>query len=180
MTNKKVKAMLKVKLSPPILVNRKYIVFIDQETKRSFKNKRLAADYITKVEVEMNEALLFVNEFYSTIGAFYRTYFLADRDFHFKYDVENYFEHINDRLRYISIHTQSENFNTIILQALNICFESLMQICEMINKKSRSRYDMLTRRRIQLYRKLICLYKESFDSFKLQSIYEIKLKAKTA
>jgi hypothetical protein len=167
-------------LSPPVLVNRRYRVFIDSETKKSFRSKREAADYITKVETELNEALLFINEYFCTITNFYRTYFLADRDYKFKYEVENLFELISERLNYIGGHTGSENFNTIISQALNICFESLTQICELINRKSRSRYDMLTRRRIQLYKKLISLYRQSFETFKLESIYNDNLKVKIA
>lgn len=174
------KEMLKIKLSPPVLINRKYCVFIDSATKKRFGSKREAADYITKVENELNEALLFCNEFFCTLSSFYRTYFLADRDFRFKYEVENNFELINDRLTYISNHTGSENFNSIISQAINVCFESLIIICELITAKSRSRYDMLTRRRIRLYMKLTIQYRNSFETFKLQSVYNNNLKVKTA
>lgn len=172
--------MLKIKLSPPTLVKRKYIVFIDSDTKKSFSSKRAATDYITKIEGELNEALLFVNELFGILTVFYRTYFIGDRDYHFKYDVEILFKLINDRLNYIGGHAGSENFNTIISQALNICFESLEQACGLIDTKSRSRYDMLTRRRIQLYKRIIIQYRESFELFKRESIYSDNLKVKTA
>jgi len=172
--------MLKIRLTPAYRIKKKYLVFIDSETKKSFSNKRQANEYITKVETEINEALLFVNEYFGIISTFYRTYFLADRDYNFKYNVENNIEFITERLNYIAVHTISENFNTIIFQAINNCFDSLVEICETINKKSRSRYDMLTRRRIKLYKKIITLYKESFETFKLQSIYNNNLKVKTA
>ena len=168
--------MLKIKLSPPNLVNRKYIVFIDAETKQAFTNKRKANEFITKVEGELNEALLFVNEAYCNLTAFYRNYFLADRDYRFKYEVENCFDLINNRLNYISFHSSSENYNTMISQAINTCFDSLITACELINEKSQHRYDMLTRRRIELHKKIIIQYKESFDDFKTQSIYADKLK----
>ena len=172
--------MLKIKLSPPTLVKRKYIVFIDSDTKKSFSSKRAATDYITKIEGELNEALLFINEFFNIISAFYRTYFIADRDYHFKYDTEILFKLINDRLNYIGGHAGSENFNTIISQALNICFESLEHACGLIDTKSRSRYDMLTRRRVQLYKRIIVQYRESFEHFKRESIYSDNLKVKSA
>ena len=171
--------MLKIKLSPPSYLNKKYTVFLDRDLKKSFKSRREATDYITKVENELNEALLFINEYFNIIHSFYRTYFLADRDHRFKYEVENCFEFINGRLGYISGHTDSENYNTFILQALTNSFESLMLACELIDKKSRSRYDMLTRRRIRLYRKLAGLYKESFEIFKMEIGFSTVLKLKT-
>jgi hypothetical protein len=172
--------MLKIKLSPPHLVNRKYIVFIDAETKQAFTNKRQANEFITRVENELNEALLFINEWYCNLTAFYRTYFLADRDYHFKYEVDNCFDLINNRLNYISSHSRSENYNTMISQAINLCFDSLVTVCELVNEKSRHRYDMLTHRRIELHKKIITQYKESFEDFKIQSIYVDKLKSITA
>ncbi|HPR74505.1 MAG TPA: hypothetical protein PLX41_12690, partial [Bacteroidales bacterium] len=70
--------MLKIKLTPPTYLNRKYIVFLDRDFKKSFRSKREATDYITQVENELNEKLLFINEYYNIIHSFYRTYFLAD------------------------------------------------------------------------------------------------------
>lgn len=172
--------MLKIRLSPPTIFKKKYVVFLDFETKRSFGSKREANDYITKVENELNEALLFLNEYYGIISNFYRTYFLADRDYRFKSQVENSLDLVNERLRYISLHTASTNFNTMVLQAINTGFESLSLACSFIDTKSRSRYDMLTRRRIVLFKKLIRLYQESFETFKIGSIYQVKLKVKTA
>jgi hypothetical protein len=172
--------MLKIKLTQPHLVNRKYIVFIDSETKQSFSNKRQALDYITKIEKELNEALLFINEEYCFLTVFYRNYFIADRDYKFKYQVENDFDLINNRLSFIASRTESENFNSIISQALNICFDSLIEACNSIDVKSRSRYDMLTRRRIELHKKVILQYREGFEAFKLESIYTDHLKSKTA
>jgi len=64
----------------------------------------------------------------------------------------------------------------MISQAINTCFDSLITACELINEKSQHRYDMLTRRRIELHKKIIIQYKESFDDFKTQSIYADKLK----
>lgn len=171
--------MLKIKLSPPSVVNKKYVVFIDRETKQTFTNRRSALDYITKIENELNEALLFINENYSNISNFYRTYFLADRDYKFKYEVEDAFGLINNRLSYIAIHSESENYNSIISNAINICFENLIVAGDLIDLKARHRYDMLTKRRIELYRKIIIQYQESYEQFKAESIYEDKLKLKT-
>lgn len=172
--------MLKIRLSPPIYSNRKYTVFLDREIKSNFKSKREATDYITQVENELNEALLFVNEYFNIVHTFYRTYFLADRDYKFKYAVDNNFEFINDRLNYISGRTMSENYNTMIIRALSNSFETLILVCELIEKKSRSRYDMLTRRRITLYKKLATLYQASFETFKVEMLFKTDLKVKTA
>jgi hypothetical protein len=172
--------ILKIKLSPPHLVSRKYVVFIDREVRQSFSSKRKACDYINKIENELNEALLFINEYFCTLTTFYRNYFLADRDYRFKYEVEACFHLIDNRLNYIATHTGSENFNPIISQALNICFDSLAEACGLIDTKARARYDMLTRRRIELHNKIIIQYKGSFENFKMQSIYLDKLKSRTA
>jgi|WetSurSiteA1Bulk_404760.scaffolds.fasta_scaffold44021_2 hypothetical protein len=172
--------MLKIKLSPPHIVNKKYVVFIDNIVKQSFSNKRSALDYITRVEKELNEAFLFINEEYSLLSGYYRTYFLADRDYKFKYEVENNFDLINNRLIYISSHTESENFNSIISQAINICFDALTEACDLIDAKSHARYDMLTSRRISLHKKVIKQYREGFESFKAESVYSNHLKSKTA
>jgi hypothetical protein len=172
--------MLKIRLTPPSTRGKNYFVFIDCDFKRTFKSKREATEYITKIESELNEVLLFINEFFSITSNFYRTYFIADRDFKFKYGVDNCFENINERLNYISNRTASENYNTFILQALNMSMESLVLACELICKKSRSRYDMLTRRRILLYKRIIIQYRDSFELFKNQSLYSVKLKSKTA
>jgi len=172
--------MLKIRLQPPSYANRKYIVFLDRDFKKSFKSKREATDYITQVENELNEKLLFINEYYNIIHSFYRTYFLADRDYKFKYAADNGFEFINERLNYISGHNDSQNYNVMIIRALENCFESLIQVCEVIEKKSRQRYDMLTRRRIGLYKKLAILFKNSFEAFKVETLYNSNLKVKTA
>lgn len=172
--------MLKIKLSQPHLVNKKYIVFIDGEIKRSFASKRKASEFITKMELELNEALLFINEAFCNLTNFYRTYFMADRDFKFKYQIENLFDSINNRLNYISSHTQSENYNTMISSALAVCFESLTEVCDLIDAKSITRYDMLTRRRIELHKKIIKQYIDSFESFKIEAIHEDTLKSITA
>ena len=162
--------MLKIKLSPPRLVNRKYTVFIDEELKRTFSSKRRATDFIARAEKELNEALLFINEAYCNLTTFYRTYFMADRDFRFKYQVENSMDLINNRLNYIASHTASENYNTMISHALDACFNALVEACDLIDSKSRARYDMLTRRRIALHKKIIIQYRDSFEDFKIEAI----------
>lgn len=172
--------MLKIKLKSPQCIDGKYFVFIDTDTKRTFKNKRQAQEFITRIENELNEALLFINEEFCDLTTFYRTYFMADRDFRFKYEIDNHFELINNRLAYISVHTNSENYNTMITQAINVCFGSLIELCELIDAKSRKRYDMLTRRRIELREKIINQYKDSFDNFKIEAIYHKTLISKTA
>lgn len=172
--------MLKIQLTPPVLIRKKYFVFLDSETKKAFNSKRDAEAYITTIENELNEALLFINEIFSIISVFYRTYFIADRDSEFKFNVQNQLELIDLKLIYVATHTGSENFNAIISQALNICFESLDSVCQLIGKKSRTRYDMLTRRRISLYGRIISQYRESFEHFKRESIYSDNLKVKTA
>lgn len=158
--------MLKIRLTRPVVLKGKYIVFVDRDLKRSFSSKRSAEDFITAVERELNEALLFINEYFCSLITFYRTYFLTDSDFRFKYQVENSFDLVNNRLTYIASHTESPNYNTLISQALNICFDSLTEICELIDKKSRQRYDMLTRRRIELQKKIIHQYRNSFEIIK--------------
>lgn len=172
--------MLRIKLNEPTIVSRKYVVFLDSAVKKTFSNKRQAQDYIVKLENELNEALLFINEQYVNLFSFYRTYFIADKDYQFKYESENDFELINNRLNFLSSHGQSQNFNTIISQALNICFDSLTLLCDRIEVKSRIRYDMITRRRISLYRKIISQYRVSFEDFKVQSIYNDNLRTKIA
>ena len=172
--------MLKIKLTPPVLINRKYVVFVDSDVKKVFPSRRQACDFITKVEGELNEALLFINEQYCDLTTFYRTYFIADSDFKFKYSVENDFTLVNNRLNYISSHTSSENLNPIVSQAINICFDTLCEICDEIETKSRNRYDMLTRRRIVLHKKIINQYRSSFESFKSESIFNDTLRIKTA
>ena len=172
--------MLKIRLTQPHYINRKFVVYIDSDVKQTFSSKRAALDYIASVEKELNEALLFINESYTFLHGFYRSYFLADRDYKFKYQTEGAFTLIDNRLNYIAGHTDGENFNPIISQALNTCFDSLVEACSLIDVKSRTRYDMLTRRRISLHRKVIKQYRESFESFKLESLYNVKLKTKTA
>jgi hypothetical protein len=162
--------MLRIKLTPPHLVNRKYVVFLDRDLRKSFTSKRKADDFVTRLENELNEALLFINEAFCNLTTFYRTYFLADRDFKFKYEVENHLDLINNRLSYISCHSGSENYNTMISHSLNVCFDALIEACQAIDAKSRQRYDMLTRRRIQLHKKVITQYRDSFEYFKVTAI----------
>lgn len=172
--------MLRIKLSPPYLLKRKYVVFIDRDLKRSFSNKRMAESFLTAVENELNESLLFINESFCNLSTFYRTYFMADRDFKFKYEIENLLDLVNNRLNYISAHSASDNYNTMISHALNVSFDALSGICDGIERKSRSRYDMLTRRRILLHKKIISQYRESFNVFHKEAFQEPLLKAKIA
>ena len=172
--------MLRIKLNEPTTVKGKYVVFLDSTVRKTFSNKRQAHDYVVKLENELNEALLFINEQYVNLMSFYRTYFIADDNYRFKYDTENDLELINNRLNFIASHGQSVNFNTIFSQALNICFDALCAVCDRIEVKSRTRYDMITRRRISLYKKIIIQYRTSFDEFKAQSIFNDNLKTKIA
>ena len=151
--------MLKVKLPPPVCLHNKYEVYIYENVNKSFSNKRIAEDFIRKIEQVFTEAVLFINEKFNTLHSFYRTYFIADRDFKWKYEVETSFDFINNRMQYICTHTHSANYNTMIHQAIINCLEELRDVCDMIFRKANQRYDCITKNRIQLQFTIIDLYR---------------------
>ncbi|HNY52924.1 MAG TPA: hypothetical protein PK727_04730 [Bacteroidales bacterium] len=161
--------MFKIKLTGPNVIKRKYVVYVDDVCKGSFSNRRAADSFIALIEAEMNEAFLFINEEYSILHQLYRSYFLSDQDFKFKFRVENAFDLVNNRLNFIISKGSSLNHNPIISQAITVCLESLVEICDLIDRKSRQRYDMLTRRRITLYKKIIDQYTEAYCKFKKEA-----------
>lgn len=171
--------MLKVKLSSPFYSKNKYVVYLDSDVKREFSNKRSAETFKVIIEHELNQALLFINEEFSTLTQFYRCYFLADRDHRFKYEVENCFDLVDNRLKYVSIHTASINYNALIVQAINISFEELKNVCGLICKKSITRYDTITKHRIELQARIIDNYIKGFKEFNVSSVFENQLKVKT-
>lgn len=158
--------MFKIKLTGPDIINRKYVVYVDDVTSGTFLSRRAADSFITTCEEELNETLLFINEEYCTLNQFYRSYFLGDQDYKFKFEVGNLFELINNRLNFISGKGPSLNYNSLVSQAISVCLESLTEICDLIERKSRQRYDMLTRRRIALRKKVIDQYCQAYTEFK--------------
>jgi hypothetical protein len=174
--------MLKIQLSPPYFFKGKYIAFVDFGLRKDFTNKRAAEDYIRLIEAEYNQAVLFINEKFIQLYEFYRIYFIADSDFRFKYEVENCFQLIENRLNYIASNSTSriqDDRNAFISKAINTCFDTLLQVCKLISKKSVSRYDCLTKNRIALKIRVINNYMNDFQTT-VKSISDqdnLKLKA---
>jgi len=161
--------VFKIKLTGPDFFKRKYVVYVDDVCRGSFPSRRAADSFIALVETELNEAFLFINEEHCILYQFYRSYFLGDQDYKFKFSVENAFDLINNRLNFIVSKGQSLNYNPIISRAISVCLECLTEICDLIERKSRQRYDMLTRRRISLRKKIIEQYSEAYHEFKKEA-----------
>lgn len=170
--------MLKIKLPPPVFLHNKYEIFIIENVRKSFSNKRIAEDFIRKFEQVFTESVLFINEEYSNLHSFYRTYFIADRDFKWKYEVETSFNFINNRMQYISIHTHSANYNTMIHQAILNCISELLDVCGLICRKANQRYDCITKNRIQLRHTIIELYRNEVLDWEDFMVYDRKPKIK--
>ena len=149
-----------VKLNQPVYCNRKYLVFLDSENKFSFKNRRQALDFIVSISKLIDESILLVSEEVSSLEELYRLYYLADRDYKFKYDLSNNLSFINNRLEWISTRKGSENHDTILFTSLINCFDELICGFLIMEGKAAQRRDTITRRRCALKAKLIRMYKE--------------------
>lgn len=156
--------MLKIRLQPPFYTNRKWCVFLNFGLRKEFPNKRAAEDLTRQMEAELSQALLFISEEYSKITEFYRVYFIADRDYRFKYLVENSFGYVDNRLNFIiSSDNFSPNHNTFVHQAIINCLTELLNVCTLISKKALQRYDCLTRNRIELRIRVIETYLDQLN-----------------
>jgi hypothetical protein len=123
-----------------MLLNKCYIVYLDNENKFSFTSKR--------------EANYFINEFY-------RLYYLADKDFEFKYNISNSIDFINNRLIWVSSHEGSQNHDTILFHSIINCIDELLTAFSLMQKKAVSRNDAITRRRCCLRSNVIGIYKDN-------------------
>jgi len=153
-----------VKLNNPIYCNRKYTVFLDSQNKFSFKNKRQALDFIVCISKLIDESILLVSEEVSSLEELYRLYYLADRDYKFKYDLSNILSFINNRLEWFSTRRGSENHDAILFTSLVNCFDELISGFLSMEDKASRRRDTITKRRCALKAKLIKMFKEQFLS----------------
>jgi len=153
-----------VKLNNPIYCNRKYTVFLDSQNKFSFKNKRQALDFIVRISKLIDESILLVSEEVNSLEELYRLYYLADRDYKFRYDLNNILSFINNRLEWFTTRSGSENHDAILFTSLINCFDELIYGFTSMENKACRRRDTITRRRCALKAKLVRMFKEQFFS----------------
>jgi hypothetical protein len=150
--------MHKIVFNKPILINREYVIFFDSDNKFTFKNKRIAQDFLTHIEREAEQAVLFITEELNSLEEFYRLYYLADDDFKFKFQVNNCIDYLNNRLAYIHSHHGTENFNSIAFHSVLNCMKELKESFITMAEKAVQRHDTITKRRCALKVALIEMY----------------------
>lgn len=150
--------MQKIKLNTVIYHNKKYVVYLDRDTKVYFTNKRKASDFLTQQGQRTDKAILFISETLTTLTDFFRLYNLADYDYKFKFEVKNSIDFINDRITYVTERTGGDNRQALVMQAINGCYRELVGGFTAIRAKAIERNDALLRRRCELRIDIINLY----------------------
>jgi hypothetical protein len=168
------------KLNGPIYCNKKYTVFLDSDNKFTFKNKRIAQDFITHVQHMIDEATLFISEKLNILEEFYRLYYLADRDFKFKFAIANSISFINNRLEWFTSRRGSDNYDTILFTSLINCFDELYEGFQSMERKAAQRKDTITKRRCSLNMNIIRMYRDEFFRIGIKEKSLTKLKVKKA
>jgi hypothetical protein len=148
-------------LNKPEYINKKYVVFLDSENKFSFPSKRKAEDFIVHIEKVINQAILFITEEFNSLEEFYRLYYLADKDYKFKFLISNIVDFISNRLEWMHTHEGSRNHDTILFHAVIACIEELKSGFAIMYKKAAARKDTITKRRCELKEHLLDIFQES-------------------
>jgi hypothetical protein len=152
--------MNKIVLNKPLLLNKRYVVYLDSENKFSFSNKREAQDFIVFVGKEMDEATLFITEKLNLLSELYRLYFLADKDYKFKFQINGSIEFLNNRLSWMQSHEGSTNHDTILFHGVIDCIQELNTPFTVMGEKAAARRDTITKRRCNLKSHLLEMYYE--------------------
>lgn len=152
--------MNKIVLNKPLLVNKRYIVYLDSENKFSFPNKREALDFIVSVGKELEEAILFITEELNLLSELYRLYFLADKDYKFKFQITGSIDFLNNRISWMQSHEGSTNHDTILFHGVIDCIQELNTAFKVMGEKAAARRDTITRRRCALKSHLLEMYHE--------------------
>lgn len=154
--------MNKIILNRPVLINKKYVVYFDSENKSVFRNKREAEDFIVRVGKEIEESILFITEEFNSLEQIYRLYYLADKDFKFKFEMDNSVDFLNNRLAWMLSHEGSQNHDVIVFQAILSCMEELRTSFHAIREKAAKRRDTITKRRCALKIHMIEIFRDRF------------------
>jgi hypothetical protein len=156
--------MNKIILNRPIFFNNRYFVYLDTNNKFSFRNKRETQDFIVQVGREMDEAILFITEKFNLLEELYRLYYLADKDYKFKFQISNSIDFLNNRLAWMQSHEGSPNHDAILFQAEVTCIEELKTSFACMRDKAATRKDTITKRRCALKLHLLEIYHKEFLS----------------
>jgi len=152
--------MNRIVLNKPMLLNKRYIVYLDSESKFSFNNKRDAQDFIVSIGREIDQAILFITEEFNLLEEFYRLYYIADKDYKFKFLMNNSVEFLNNRLSWMQSHEGSPNHDTILYHAVISCIEELKTAFAIMQEKAACRRDTITKRRCALRSQIIEMFHE--------------------
>lgn len=150
------------RLNKPVLVNKKYVIYLDSENKFKFSDKRKASDFLTKIQKEIDQASLLITEEYNLLSEFYRLYYHLDKDFKFKHSMKLHIDYVSNRLNFMQDHTGSPNWDSIVFNSLLACFDELINGFNLMGAKAQQRKDPLTRRRCILKSDILSLYLNNF------------------
>ena len=154
--------MNKIILNKPMLLNKKHVVYFDRDNKFSFSSKRDALDFIVKVGREIEQSILFITEEFNSLEEFYRLYYLANKDYKFKFLMNNSVDLINNRLEWMHSHEGSPNHDVILFHSIITCIEELCVAFALMQNKAGARKDTITKRRCALKLHVINIYHEKF------------------
>ena len=152
--------MNKIILNKPLLINKRYVVYLDSDNKFDFSNRREAQDFIVDVERVIEEAILFITEEYNSLSEFYRLYYLADKDFKFKFLMSNSISFLINRLEWMNNRNGGLDHNVILFHGVISCIEELKTAFEIMREKAHGRRDIISKRRCALKTHIIEIYHE--------------------
>jgi hypothetical protein len=171
--------MNKIILNRPIYLNHKYVVYFDVDNKFIFHNRREAQDFIVNVQKEIGEAILFITEEFNSLEEFYRLYYLADKDYKFKYLLDNSVDFLNNRLAWMNSREGSPNHDVILYSSVINCLYELKSAFQIMHDKAAMRKDTITKRRCALKIHILNIYQKDFLSLQIKT-KELQFKIKKA
>jgi hypothetical protein len=169
--------MNKTLLNRPFLYKSKYVVYFDEDNRFTFTDKRQACDFIMRVAREIDQAIMLISEELTVLDQFYRLYCLADKDYKFKFTIDQSIDYLNNRLTYIYTHHGSENYNVILYQSIVGCIKELHESFSLLHDKAGKRRDTITKRRCSLKMHITDLYLNNFLAIGIkQTVVKFKIK----
>ena len=136
-----------------------------------------ASDFIIRVGREIDQAILFITEEFNCLEEFYRLYYLADKDYKFKFTISNSIDFLNNRLSWMLSHEGSPNHDVIVFQSVLNCLDELRDAFILMGGKASSRKDTITKRRCVLKVHLLDIYYNNFIAIGIKPLKScLKLK----
>jgi hypothetical protein len=158
-------AVIKINLKNIENYESQYWVYLDSENKWSFRNKRTAQDFLTKISNDLTNDLVFINDEYCSVNEIYRQYYFIINDFKIRWDIENSLDFIKNKISLILFRSGGENRNTLVIGGVESMLFELKAVYKYLEDVAISSNDTVIRHKIATKDRIIDLFIMDFKRF---------------